>query len=332
MSTQDPALPQECNDTPAPFGTAALFLGAILLGAVLGLSIPSAGETLSQGIDATLLIMIFLIFFEMRFEAIFQAFAKVRFLVIAWSANFLIIPAIGFGVASLFLSGEPLLFTGLMIYFLAPCTDWFLGFTRLAKGDTELGAALIPINMVTQLLLFPLWLWLLTRNSGLIDLETMPSMLMQWFVLPLLAAQVLRFALERLVPLEQADLVLSWASRLVPFVLAALIVQIFASHVSVLVVNPKVFAVVAVAVCLFFAATLLVGEGVSLLGRLEYPQQALLSMTMTARNAPLMLAFTAVAIPHQPLMLAAIVCGMLVEIPLLTALKQFLLNRYTLRK
>ena len=36
--------------------------------------------------------------------------------------------------------GALLIFAGLMIYFLAPCTDWFLGFTRLARGDTTLGA------------------------------------------------------------------------------------------------------------------------------------------------------------------------------------------------
>ena len=61
--------------------------------------------------------------------------------------------------------------------------------------------------------------------------------------------------------------------------------------------------------------------------RLPYPQQALLAMTTAARNAPLMLAVTAVAIPDQPLTLATIVIGMLVEFPHLTALKQVLLAR-----
>jgi ACR3 family arsenite efflux pump ArsB len=46
----------------------------------------------------------------------------------------------------------------------------------------------------------------------------------------------------------------------------------------------------------------------------------LLTMTTSARNAPLMLAVTAVALPGQPVLHAAIVLGMLVEFPHLTAL------------
>ncbi|MGD1884030.1 MAG: arsenic resistance protein [Paracoccaceae bacterium] len=327
MSFQDPALPQSSRDDPAPFSTAALFIGAIALGAVLGLLVPASDKVYSRGIDTTLLVMIFLLFFELRLGSIFKAFRNVRFLAISWSANFLIIPVIGFGIASLFFAGQPLLFTGLMIYFLAPCTDWFLGFTRMAKGDTELGAVLIPINMITQLVLFPLWLWLLARNTGLVDFGAVPNMLIQWFALPLLGAQAMRFALESLVPPDRVCRVLSWTSRLVPYVLAILIIQIFSSHIGVLAVNPGVFATVAAAIFVFWVGALLIGEGLSRLGRLDHPQQALLSMTMAARNAPLMLALTAIAIPDQPLMLAVIVSGMLVEIPFLTALKQLQLSR-----
>lgn len=326
MSIQEPPVSLSSEDTPAPFSTAALFIGAIVLGAAIGLLTPAYGETFSQGIDTTLLIMIFLLFFELRLGAIFKAFGNLRFLGLAWSANFLIIPVIGFGIASLIFSGEPLLFAGLMIYFLAPCTDWFLGFTRMANGDTELGAALIPINIITQLLLFPLWLWLFTKSAGLVDFAAMPSMLMQWFILPLLVAQSLRFALERFLPQEWHDPVFSRITSCVTLVLAALILQIFATHIGAIAENLNVFVFVAAAVCVFFFVTLMVGRVLAKLGRLNYAQQVLLAMTMAARNAPLMLALAAVAIPDQPLVLAVIVSGMLIEIPLLTALKQLLLK------
>ncbi|MEO1025210.1 MAG: arsenic resistance protein [Pseudomonadota bacterium] len=243
----------------------------------------------------------------------------------------MIIPFIGSGVASLFFADAPLLFAALMIYFLAPCTDWFLGFTRMAKGDTVLGAALIPINMITQLLLFPIWLWLLTRSSGLVDLGTLPNMLFEWFLLPLLAAQAFRLVLERFTPSKTAEQFFSFANRLVPYVLAALIVQIFATHSGTISASPGIFVTVAQAVCAFFAATLLVGATLSRLAGLDHPQHALLAMTMTARNAPLMLALTAVAVPDQPLVLAVIVSAMLVEMPLLTALRELLLFRARIR-
>ena len=315
------------NSARAPVSAAILFLCAIVLGATLGVLAPVPAETLSQGIALTLLSMILLLFFELRPSAVLNAFGNIRFLVLAWTANFLIIPAIGFGIATLVFSGEALLFAGLMIYFLAPCTDWFLGFTRMANGDTELGAALIPVNIITQLLLFPLWLWAITVSAGLVDLAAMPALLLQWFVVPLVAAQAVRFLLGNLLPVAACDWTLSWISHVVPFVLAILIFQIFAVHIGTIAAHLNMVLLVAFAVCLFFVATLLVGEVLSRFARLTHQQRTLLAMTMAARNAPLMLALTAVAVPDQPLISAVIVAGMLVEIPLLTALKQVMLKR-----
>ncbi|MEO1025209.1 MAG: hypothetical protein AAFX07_06595 [Pseudomonadota bacterium] len=65
MSIQEPTF-QATNDAPAPFSTAALFVGATVLGSLFGVSVPEAGETISQGIDATLRLMIFLLLFELR--------------------------------------------------------------------------------------------------------------------------------------------------------------------------------------------------------------------------------------------------------------------------
>ena len=55
------------------------------------------------------------------------------------------------------------------------------------------------------------------------------------------------------------------------------------------------------AIFLFFIATFLVGEGLSWLVGLAYPQHALLAMTTAARNAPLMLAvgFTGGRLDHE---------------------------------
>ena len=326
MTVQDSAISPENEDMPAPFGASVFLFGAISLGGLVGLMSPAIGTTLSQGIGTTLLLMIFLLFFELRLGSLFTAFQNIRFIALAWSANFLIIPIIGFCIASLFFSNQSMLFAGLMLYFLAPCTDWFLGFTRLAKGDAELGAALIPVNIVTQLLLFPVWLWLFANGTGLADLSSMSAILLQWFLAPMIAAQAMRFAVERLLPTQHCAAILCTMSRCLPFVLAALVFQIFATRIGDIAGHLDVAALVAAAVIFFFVATFALGEVFSRLGRFEYPQRALLSMTMAARNGPLMLALSAIAIPNQPLVLAVIVAAMLVEIPLLAALNQILLK------
>jgi len=313
-------------EAPSTVGTSIVLLGGMTLGALVGLISPASAATLSGSLEATLLLMIFLLFFELRLRSLFEVVRAVRFFALAWSANFLIVPVIGFVIASLFFFGQPWLFAGLMIYFLAPCTDWFLGFTRLAQGDTKLGATLIPINLMSQLLLFPLWLWLLASEAQSPDVLTSLNMMVHWFVVPMLAAQSIRFGIERVLSSAQSQAILPLVGRLVPIVLAAVVFQIFAINIGEISAHFSLVASVAAAVILFFIAAFTVGEGLARLGRLGYPQRALLSITMAARNGPLMLALTAIAIPHQPLLVVVIVAGMLIEMPLLTVLNQILLR------
>ncbi|MEM1385770.1 MAG: arsenic resistance protein, partial [Pseudomonadota bacterium] len=308
-------------------GVTALLLGAVVLGAVLGLSDPALGASLSQGIDPTLAVMLALLFFEVRLRAVAVGVANLRFIALAWIANFLIVPVIGFTIASLFLTGHPLLYVGLLIYFLAPCTDWFLAFTRMARGDTALGAVLVPINLLTQFLLFPVWLWLFTRQAGVVDFGIVPDLMLHWFLLPFGAAQVARWLLARMLSAVAFDRVCEGFGLLIPVVTAALVFQILAANLVSITAHLNVFGLILLAILVFFVVTFGVADGLSRLFGLRYREQALLTMTTAARNAPLMLALTAIAIPDQPLVYAALVIGMLVEFPHLTVVKQLLLTK-----
>ncbi len=117
----------------------------------------------------------------------------------------------------------------------------------------------------------------------------------------------------------------------VVLVIAALIVCLFAANIGTILDHPVPFAWVLPVVFLFFVSTYLVGEGLGRLLRLRYPELVLLTMTTSARNAPLMLAITSVALPGQPLVFAAIVLGMLIEFPHLTALTHLLRRREAAR-
>ncbi|MEM7075254.1 MAG: arsenic resistance protein [Pseudomonadota bacterium] len=308
-------------------GITALFLGAIILGSLLGLFDPDFGAGLSQGTDATLLIMLGLLFFEIRLKAFAVAASDLRFIALAWGANFLVVPVIGYAIASLFLSGQPLLFTGLLIYFLAPCTDWVLSFTRMARGDTALGAALLPINLVTQLLLFPVWLWLFAHPGNGLDRAAVADIVTQWFLLPFLSAQTLRLSLERLLPEHALQRVYGVAGALIPCVTAALVLQIFAGNIVTIAAHALILGTAGLAILCFFVATYALADMLARQTGLRYEQHALLAMTTAARNAPLMLALTAVALPGQPLIYTTLIVGMLVEFPHLIALKQLLLAK-----
>jgi ACR3 family arsenite efflux pump ArsB len=275
------------------------------------------------------LVLVSLLFFEISFGKLADAKNHLRFLSIAWVANFILIPLIGWGIASLFLSGKPLLFTGLLIYFIAPCTDWFLGFTRLAKGNTALGAVLLPINLISQLLLFPAFLWLFVGKGGGIDASAIVGTLWQWFLVPFLGAVVAHQILKRVLSETVFARILRHANAMVPFVIAALVICIFAGNITTILAHATAFGLILVAVFLFFVATWFVSDFLSRRFRLAYPEHALLSMTTAARNAPLMLGLTTAAFPDKPLIYAALIIGMLVEFPHLTALKHLLLRQYS---
>jgi len=259
---------------------------------------------------------------------------NLRFLLIALVANFIVVPLIGYGIASFFLSDHPLLIIGVVIYFMSPCTDWFLSFTKLSGGNTALGTALIPINMTMQLLLYPLFLQLLTHNTVQVEAGIIGSTLLQWFLLPLLLSIAIRHALRLLLKQERFECVMEKADQALSWFTAMLVLQIFAGNISIILEHLTVFSWVLLAVLFFFMLTFLLGEGLSYFFRFHHPERALLVMMIAARNSPLMLAVTMAVFPEQPLIYAALVIGMLIEFPHLTLLQRVLLStrsRYQFR-
>ena len=302
---------------------------AIILGLVTGHFLPTAGETLDAFIDPLVMGLLALLFFEVRFAPLREASRHLGFLSIAWVTNFILIPILGWGIASLFFGQEPALFAGLLLYFLFPCTDWFLAFTRIAKGDVALGSVLIPINLISQLLLFPTYLSLFIGLQTSFDLIGIWGTLAEWFLLPFLGAMLLRFLLSGALPIARFRPIIRFAGSVIPWVLSALVLCIFSSHASQLTAHPGAFPLILLAVFLFFVLTWILGQLLALRFRLAQPQRVLLAMTTTARNSPLMLGLATIALPNQPLVYAALIIGMLVEFPHLTIISRLLLRKDT---
>jgi arsenite transporter len=309
------------------FGTTLLLLAAIATGSLIGSFTPTAADRISGWVDPLILALVSLLFFEISLSSLAGVTKHLRFLSVAWVANFILIPLIGWGIASLFLSGKTLLYTGLLIYFIAPCTDWFLGFTKLAKGNASLGSVLIPINLISQLLLYPVFLGLFAGKELGIDIAGLAGTLWQWFLLPFVCAIVLHQILRRVLPASIFTALLHFVGSLIPFTIAGLVVCIFAGNITTILSHVGDFLIILGAVFCFFVATWFLGEILTRRFKLKYPEHALLTMTTAARNAPLMLGLTTAAFPNQPLIYAALIIGMLVEFPHLTALKHLLLRK-----
>tara|TARA_Y100001934_G_scaffold220184_1_gene262093 strand:- start:582 stop:1568 length:987 start_codon:yes stop_codon:yes gene_type:complete len=302
---------------------------AILSGLGIGTYLPAYGEKLGNLIDPIVLSLLVLLFFEVRLQPLREASRHRVFLLLAWVANFIIIPVLGWGIASLFFDGQPLLFAGLLLYLLFPCTDWFLAFSRIAKGDLALGSVLIPINLISQLLLFPFYFEFFIGSQKILGFGVFWGTLWQWFLLPFLVALVLRFILSRVLPSRRVESIARFAGSMSPWVLSSLVCCIFSCHTPQLTANPTAFPFILLAVSLFFALTWCLAELLTWRFKLSHPTHVLLAMTTTARNSPLMLSLATIVIPEQPLVYAALIIGMLVEFPHLTVLSRLLLRKET---
>lgn len=305
-----------------PVITTIVFLAAILVGSLLGALAPVAAERVGDITDPLILLLVGTLFFTLRLDGLPALRRAPRTVLLAVGMNFLAIPLLALALTTLLPNDA--LRLGVLIYCLAPCTDWFLGFTRLAGGNTTTGAALIPVQMVLQLVLYPLWLDLFAGEQVEATVASAGPTLLTWFLIPAAAGHGLRLVLRLAVPRRGCQRIVAVVDRAVPMVIAALIDAIFAGNVGTILVNPTAFAWVLVVVFLFFAATYVLGEAVARLLRLRYPEHALLTMTTSARNAPLMLAVTTIALPDQPVVHAAIILGMLIEFPHLTAITHLL--------
>lgn len=300
---------------------------AIVTGITTGTFVPLFDEWVSDLIDPLVLILLALLFFEIRFDPLPNINRNRLFISLVWFFNFVLIPLFAWGIATLFFEGQPALFAGLLLYLLFPCTDWFLAFTRIANGDVTLGSILIPINLVSQLLLFPVYLAVFIGLQTNFNLSGAWGTLGQWFLLPFLGAIALRFVFSRGLSSDRFASLVKITGSSIPWVLAGLVFCIFSCHASQLASHPKVFPLVLLAVFLFFVLTWVVGELFAWYFKFSPPQHVLLAMTTTARNSPLMLGLATVVLPDQPLVYAALIIGMLVEFPHLTFLSRLLQRR-----
>lgn len=309
--------------------TAALLIASIGIGTLAGYTTPTMADWLNSYTDITLFVLISCLFISVRFDGLKKIHRKLSLVLIALVANFIIVPLIGYSIAYFLLDSYPLFMVGLMIYFMSPCTDWFLGFTRICHGDALLGSALLPINMLVQLLLYPFYVYLFSHNVVELGSDVIWTNLQHWFLAPLVVAVLVRVALHFILSPQRSVLLSEKINHCIPLIISLLIMQIFAGNIDVLLAHAYIVPWLLLSVLCFFVSTFFLSELLSKGLGLVYAERVLLTMTIAARNAPLMLAITMAALPNQPLIYAAIIIGMLLEFPHLTALSHLLLRSQT---
>jgi len=312
---------------------------AMLLGLALGRFVPGLDAALeaveigsvSLPIALGLLLMMYPVLAKVRYSETGRVTADRRLLVASLVLNWLVGPALMFGLAWLLLPDLPEYRTGLVIVGLARCIAMVLIWNDLACGDREAAAVLVAINSVFQIVAFaglgwfylqvlPAWLGLPTTSADFSVAAIAVSVLV-FLGIPLAAGYLTRVAGERARGREWYEG--RFLPRIGPLALYGLlftIVMLFALQGEAITSQPLDVARIALPLLAYF----LVMFGVSWVAGarlgLGYAKTATLAFTAAGNNFELAIAVAIGTFGVTSGQALAGVVGPLIEVPVLVAL------------
>jgi arsenite transporter len=298
-----------------------IIIGAILAG-LGGGQFDAVRETGGTLILPLLILMLFVTFIPIRIDSFLSSFLNVRFTVSSLVVNFLWTPLFAWILAAFFLQGHPALAIGFILLMVTPCTDWYIVFTGLAKGNKPLSAAILPVNLLLQMFLLPVYLFLFAGAQTEVDMTLLLESVLTVLFLPLLAALALNALTKKF--FKEKNKPYAFAEALPVYLLALAIAAIFASQGEALINHAPYVILIFVPIILFFAVNFLIGAKISSIMRLSFADRVSFHMTTLARNSPLALTVAVSAFPDEPLIALTLVIGSLLELPILAGLSQLL--------
>ena len=298
-----------------------IIFSAVIIGLLFS-NIGIIADNTTYLINIFLCLMLYGLFLEVPLNELKDSFKNVKFTSTSLIINFLWTPLFGYFVGSLFLRGNVDVLIGFFMLILTPCTDWYLVFTKMAKGDLTLSLSILPINLILQIILLPIYLVLFFSTANSMDYSQLAYSLVIVIVIPFVAAQLTKLVLKNGLKQKAAE----FMGSLQIWFLSLAVFCIFASQGELLFENLNSIAVLFVPLIIFFlvntAIDLLVSEKINF----TYSEYASLTMTTLARNSPLALAIAINSFPGHELISIALVIGPLIELPVLYIVSRFCLK------
>lgn len=310
------------RDKEKPF----ILIAAIVVGILLNRFLGGTVKELSSLVNIGLFLVIFAIMLFVEIKDVSKAFTKVKPTTLALLTNFVFTPLFAWFMGWIFLRNFPDLWAGVVLYQLTPCIGWYLIFIDLAEGDVPWGVALLPWNLVLQILLLPLYLWLLVGQVVPVNAFDLLVSVTLFLLLPFGAGWLTRLALLRLRGKEWTygpfkhvmGEVKLWALVLV-------IIGIFASQSVLDLSDMGRVALIIFVISLFFVAMFLISVFVGKTFRLGYEDTTTMVFSVSARNSEAVLPIAAAIYSGHPLVIFAILIGPIVELPMLFFLSRVML-------
>ena len=293
---------------------------AIIVGLILS-DIEILSKNSGNLINLFLCIMIYGLFLEVPLKDIKKSFKNIKFTSTSLIINFIWTPLFGYFLGNLFLNGNIDIFIGFFMLILTPCTDWYLVFTKMAKGDLNLSLSILPINLILQLILLPIYLIIFFSSNNTINYTDLAYSLLIVIVIPFVLAQLSKLILNR----EMSEKLTGFFSKYQIIFLALAVFAIFNSQGKLLFDNLNTVLTIFIPLMVFFAINTIIDLLLSQQINFTYEEYASLTMTTLARNSPLALAIAINSFPGRELIAIALVIGPLIELPVLYIVSRFVL-------
>jgi len=170
-----------------------LYLAAIVAAVVVGLVVPAA-RALDALVTPVLALLLLATFLAVPFRMLGRAARDIRFVSVLGVLNFVVVPAVVFGL-SRFVAADDALLVGVLLVLLTPCVDYVIVFAGLAGGASDRLLAAAPLLMLAQLLLLPLYLLAFAGPEAVSVIEPGPFVeAFVWLILvPLIVAAIVQW-------------------------------------------------------------------------------------------------------------------------------------------
>lgn len=277
-------------------------------------------NTLALGVVIGLFMMMYPAMANIRFEDLGKALKSPKQLAIVAFFNYAIAPFFMLLLAKIFLTNEQDLYTGLVLYGLAPCIAMVIIFTYLSGGNGPLAIILVAFNSIIQMILIPVYAKLLLGEIRF-DVWVVGESVLLYLGLPLAVGMLTRFLGVKRFGEEWFHRLKFHLDTVSILGLFFTLVVMFALKGDLILERPLLIVQMAIPMTLFFWIMFGVVYLVSWRLGLNYKDAVAVAFNSTGRDFEIAIAVAITA--FNPTVALATVIGPLIEVPVMLVLVWF---------